>query len=91
MFSDMASRGHQDHCTAAPVQDSEPGALGAGHRHLQHAHTLIQVPLWDTRWESYTLLHTDSCHVESGAQRALGPPRTRHICTRSESKRFFPR
>lgn len=62
VFSDVASRGHQDHCTAAPGSGFRawgPGAQGTD----IHTHQDGVRLLWDTRWESYP----GSCHVEGGA------------------------
>lgn len=75
MFSDVASRGHQEYCAAStiawshPVLDSEPEALraqGVDICPLTHLRGVRQ--LWDTRWESYL----SSCHVEVGSQSMIG-------------------
>lgn len=66
VFSDMASRGHQDHCTAAPGSGFRawgPEAQGTDFYTLTHLDGVCL--LWDTRWESYP----GSCHVEGGAYR----------------------
>ena len=80
MFSDVASRGHQDYCTASTIEwpplvlDSEPGTLCAqgtdSHTHVGCAvvgYHMGELPkqLTGTRL--------------GGQDKSHGPPRTRHI------------
>lgn len=88
VFSDVASRGHQDHCTASATElpplvlDSEAGALrsqGSDIRALTHPHGVHL--LWDLRWESCP----GSGHVEGGAHRGHASVGKRNLVALTES------